>query len=76
LKNAPLQGLSIGSPARMELRNDVVSGLAADDMRPIGPRADARGRTATLDVELRRIGEIAPMALAGVDQCQAGRVAA
>ena len=58
---------------RIELGNDVVAGLAADQDPPHRPGiADPQRRRAALDLGRRRIGQIGQMALAGVDDQHAG----
>ena len=73
---APLPGLSItGSPVgRIEVRHDVVPGLAADQDPPHRPGiADPLRRHAAGDLGRRRVGEVRPVPLAGVDHQHAGR---
>ena len=59
---------------RIELGNDVVARLAAHQDAAHGARvADALGRRAALDLGGRRVGQIRPVALAGVNDQHAGR---
>src|SRR5258708_6660697 len=61
-------------PARLgiELGNDVVSRLAANENAPHRSfRADAQRRSAALHLRLRRVRQVRPVPLAGVDDEQA-----
>ena len=62
---------------RIQLGNDVVAGLAANENAPHRPGiADAQRRRAALDLGRRRIRQIGQMALAGVHDQHAGARAA
>ena len=59
---------------RIKLGDDVVAGLAAhQDAAHRTGVADALARRAALDLGRRRVGQIGPVALAGMDDQQAGR---
>ena len=58
---------------RIELGDDVVPGLAANEDAPHRTGiADAHRRLAALELRLRRVGEIGAVPFAGVDHQQAG----